>query len=95
MTNAGVLFGAFLVPLILLWAGHRMRGRSDRWRSAFWGATIAYGVLIPVSMLAAMMPPEEWESGDRWRGVLAVWSLSIGPAIGALLGAITRRSRAP
>lgn len=93
LTHAALLLGAFAVPIALLWAGHRLRRRSPRWRSIFWGAIWGHLAAIALALPASMIPPEEWASGDTWRGLLAVWSLLILPAAGAVLGWLsTRRS---
>jgi hypothetical protein len=90
---AAMLAGLFAVPAALLWAGHRLRRRSARWRAAFWGALLAHVVIAPVAMLAAMVPPAAWGPTDRWRGLLGFWALLVGPLGGALLGAVVRRGR--
>ena len=86
-----MLAGLFLVPLALLWAGHRFRRRSSRWRGAFWGALVTHLVVATVAMFAAMIPPTEWAADDRWRGFLGLWAMLIGPVIGAIVGAAVAR----
>jgi hypothetical protein len=90
--TAIMLLGLFAVPVGLLWAGHRLRRRSARWRAAFWGGMIGYGISACVAMVAGMIPPESWTADDRMRGFLAFWSLFVLPIIGATLGA-ARRAR--
>ena len=81
-----LLLGIFVVPLLLLWAGHRLRRRPPRWRSAFWGALAGHGLAILIGSLAAMIPPEEWAPSDLWRGLLGLWSFLLLPLIGATVG---------
>jgi hypothetical protein len=90
---AAMLAGLFAVPAALLWAGHRLRRRGPRWRAAFWGALLAHVVIAPVAMLAAMVPPAAWAPTDRWRGLLGLWALLVGPLLGALAGAAIRSGR--
>ena len=86
-----MLLGIFVVPLILLWAGHRMRRRSDKWQLAFWGAAIGHIAAIVIGSTAGMIPPEEWSPTDTWRGALAFWSFLVLPAAGALIGWVKGR----
>lgn len=85
---AAMLTGVFVVPAILLWAGHRLRRRSPRWRSAFWGAVVVHMVVAPMAMVAAMYPAAEWAPGDTWRGAMGFWSLVLAPLLGAIIGAV-------
>jgi hypothetical protein len=86
-----MLVGVFLVPAALLWAGHRLRRRSPRWRRGFWGALIGHVTALVVASIAGMTPPEEWASTDMMRGLLAYWSFVLFPAVGALLAVVTNR----
>lgn len=86
---AAVLAGAFGVPTILLWAGHRLRRRPPRWRGAFWGALVAHVVVVPIAVAAAMIPPAEWASTDTLRGALGFWLLLLAPILGAVLGVLS------
>jgi ABC-type Co2+ transport system permease subunit len=85
-TLAALLVGAFGVPALLIWAAHRLRRRSARWHAAFWGALTGHVVSATVAIVAAMIPPEAWSGEDVVRGLLGVWSLVLGPAIGAAVG---------
>ena len=89
-----MLAGLFAVPAALLWAGHRLRRRPARWRAAFWGALAAHVVASLVALVAAMVPPAEWAPHDRWRGFLGFWLLLVAPVLGAVAGAVARRSGA-
>lgn len=81
-----MLVGIFVVPLLLLGVGHRLRRRPARWRSVFWGAIAGHLIAIVVGSFAGMIPPEEWAPTDLWRGLLGLWSFVLFPAIGALIG---------
>lgn len=83
-----MLAGAFGVPAVLLWAGHRLRRRTPRWRAAFWGALVGHLLAMPVAVAAALLPPAAWAPGDWLRGALGFWLLLVGPAVGALVGAL-------
>lgn len=88
---AALLAGAFGVPLVLLWVGHRLRRRAARVRGAFWGAFTGHLLAIPLATLAAMMPPAEWAPGDVLRGALGFWALLLLPLLGAGVGALLAR----
>lgn len=88
-----MLLGTFVVPGVLLWAGHRLRRRPPRWRGAFWGALIAHVVAVPIAAVAAMTPAAEWAPTDTMRGALGFWLLFIAPIVGAVLGAVRRGAR--
>ena len=86
--TAVLLLGIFGVPMVLLWAGHRMRRRSARWHAAFWGGIAGHLVALVIGTVAAMMPAEQWAPTDVWRGALGLWSFLVLPAIGAAMGAV-------
>ena len=48
----GLLAGLFLVPVVLLWLGHRLRRRTAGARAVFWGATIGHSIGIAVTLAA-------------------------------------------
>ena len=83
-----MLLGAFVVPAVLLWMGHRLRRRSAAWRAVFWGAVAGHLVVIPIVLVAAIYPAEEWEPTDALRGALGFWLLLAGPVLGAAIGAL-------
>ena len=90
---AAMLAGLFAVPAVLLWAGHRLRRRSARWRAAFWGALSAHVAVAPLAMLAAMIPPAGWAPDDRWRGFFGFWAMLVAPLVGAVVGVVAARGR--
>ena len=87
---AAMLAGAFVVPAVLLWAGHRLRRRTPRWRAGFWGALLGHLVAMPLALAAALWPPRAWEATDAWRGALGWWGLVALPVLGALAGLVSR-----
>ncbi|MDB4879498.1 MAG: hypothetical protein JWL60_944 [Gemmatimonadetes bacterium] len=88
---AAMLLGLFGVPLVLLWAGHRLRRRSPRWRRAFWGALVAHLLVMPPVLWVSMLPPADWSPTDRWRGAIGLWGLLAAPVAGALVGLLRHR----
>lgn len=88
-----MLLGIFGVPAVLLWAGHRLRRRSARWHAAFWGGVIGHVAALLIGSVAAIVPAEQWAPTDLWRGALGLWSFLVLPAIGAMAGALTARTR--
>jgi hypothetical protein len=83
-----LLVGLFGVPLTLLVIGHKLRRRSPRQQSVFWGTLIGYLVGALVSIVASVSPPEMWASTSTIRGVLGLWVPVLAPAIGAAFGAL-------
>jgi len=81
-----MLVGVFAVPALLVWSGHRLRRRSSRWRSAFWGGVIGHLAALVIGSIAAMNPAEAWAPTDTWRGALGLWSFAVLPLIGGLMG---------
>jgi len=90
-----MLLGLFGVPLALVWAGHRLRRRSSRWRAAWWGALLAHVLVSPAVMWAAMVPPADWAPSDRWRGAVGLWAMLAAPLVGMLIGLVRASTRAP
>jgi RsiW-degrading membrane proteinase PrsW (M82 family) len=90
---AAMLLGAFVVPAVLLWAGHRLRRRPPGWRAAFWGALLGHVLAVPLAVAAAVWPPAEWAPTDVLRGGLGLWALLVLPVVGAAAGAYAARAR--
>ena len=86
--SVALLLGIFGVPMVLLWAGHRMRRRSARWHAAFWGGIAGHLLALIVGSVAAMTPAEQWAPADVWRGALGLWSFLVLPTIGAAIGVV-------
>jgi hypothetical protein len=87
------LLGLYGLPLVLLAWGHGLRRRSARLQRAFWGAIGGHLLAMLLALGAALSLPAAWSSTDVARGALGLWSLLMLPIGGALLGAVTSRSR--
>jgi hypothetical protein len=85
------LIGLFLVPIALLWWGHRLRRLDPRPRRAFWGAIIGHCVAGTLAVTFGMIPPEAWTAGDTMRGFFGLWALLLLPLLGGITGALTNR----
>ena len=83
-----LLVGAFVVPGVLLWLGHRLRRRTPRWRGAFWGGVAGHLIALVVGSIAAMTPAAEWSPDDTLRGAVGLWSFLVLPVVGAVLGVL-------
>lgn len=83
------LTGLFLVPLVLLMLGHRLRDRTPTQRRMFWGGIIGYlaGMLVAVS--AALYPPVHWPGTDSLRGLLVHGAMLFFGLLGMVSGAVT------
>jgi len=89
MATTAFLTGAFIIPALLLWLGHRLRERSPRQRGAFWGGVAGHSIAMLVALLALHFPPVLWQDGARV--TLAFWSMLTGALIGAAIGALRAR----
>jgi hypothetical protein len=89
-----MMVGAFGIPALLLWAGHRLRRRSPRWIAIFWGAVVGHVASLIVGPIASMIPAAEWGPSDVWRGALGYWSFFVFPVLGALIGFARAHRRA-
>ena len=92
VSAAALLVGLFVVPIILLALGHRLRRRSSTQRKVFWGALVGYLVAALAALWVGMMPAAEWSGSDTVRGLLGFWGLIVGPLVGAA-AAIASRHR--
>jgi hypothetical protein len=82
------LLGLFVVPLLLLYWGHRLRRRTPRARAAFWGAIAGHCLAATIAVTWAMIPPEAWSADETLRGFFGLWGLLLLPVAGALAGAL-------
>ena len=87
-----LLAGLFVIPAVLLTVGHRLRKRSARVQSAFWGAIVAHIVASLAVVVFSMIPSEGWQATDVLRGAIGFWSLLIAPVVGAAIGALRGRN---
>jgi hypothetical protein len=94
MSIATVVFivGLYLVPLVLLAWGHRVRRLNPRARRSFWGAVIGHCIAGTLVMFG-MMPPEEWTADQTVRGFIGLWALLVFPTVGAIGGLLTATKR--
>ena len=90
-SHAALLGGAFVVPALLLWAGHRLRRRPRWWRRGFWWALTAHVVAATAAVVVAVAPPEMWASDDWGRGLVGLWLPVVAPAVAGAVGAIRAR----
>lgn len=86
-----LLVGLFVVPVFLLWAGHRLRRRTPRQRAMFWGALVGYGVASLAALAVSIYPAAMWDATDTMRGLFGFWSFVIGGVLGAAVGLVVAR----
>ncbi len=89
-----MLAGLFIVPVFLLYLGHRLRKRSRRARGMFWGALIGHTAGAALATFYSMVPPEEWQSGDTTRGFFGLYAMLLFALVGTLAGFLLARDRA-
>lgn len=85
------LIGIYIVPLVLLAWGHKVRKLSPGSRRAFWGAIIGHCVAGTLAVTLGMIPPENWTAEETVRGFFGFWALVLFPALGAV-GAVLLQS---
>ena len=90
---AALLVGLFVIPVILLYMGHRLRKRSRRWRLTFWGALFGHTLAACFALWYSMVPPEIWSSGDFSRGLFGFYGMVLGAVAGAALGVLLSLKR--
>jgi hypothetical protein len=86
-----LLTGLFVVPVVLLWMGQRLRRRSGRWRAVFWGAVTGYVIGMVATVAAMHYPPVLWSGG--WRTVLVHGGMLLGAIVGGVGGWMGGRGR--
>jgi hypothetical protein len=86
-----LLLGLFVVPLLLLILGHRLRDRGRRQRAIFWGGVLGHTAAMLASTAALHYPPVLWSS--QTRVVIAFWMMLLGGVAGAAVGALLRGRR--
>ena len=85
---AALLAGLFLVPIVLLYLGHRLRRRSGRARATFWGALLGHTVGALFATWYSMVPPEVWTSSDTTRGFFGFYAMLVFAVVGGLIGLV-------
>lgn len=89
MANTAALFsGLFVVPVILLVLGHRLRKREPRTRSRFWGGLIGYLMGAAVAVLFMLAPPVHWDGGSPLRLLAVHWAMLAGFLVGILVRSV-------
>lgn len=83
-----LMLGMFVVPALLLATGHKLRKRSPRVQSAFWGAIVGHIVAMLLASYFGMVPAESWQSSDTVRGFFGFWFMLVAPVIGAAIGSL-------
>ena len=86
MARAALLIGLLVVPMLLLWLGHRLRDRSAIQRGAFWGGVIGHSAALIIALIALHYPPVMLTGGVR--SAVALWALVACGAAGAAAGAL-------
>jgi hypothetical protein len=94
MGTLALLVGLFVIPLVLLALGHRLRRRTSAQRALFWGGLVGYLVAALAAMWVAMVPAAEWSEIDTVRGLLGYWGFIIGPVIGGVAALAFWRQKA-
>jgi hypothetical protein len=89
MAGLALLAGLFLVPLLLLALGHRLRDRSPRQRAIFWGGVIGHSAAALVAIAAMHWPPVLWTTDTR--AALVFFTMLAGGVLGAGVGALRGR----
>jgi len=87
------LVGLYGVPLLLLWAGQRIRRGGPSRRRMFWGAIIGHCIAGVLAVAAGLIQAKTWSAGDTWRGLLGYWAMLALPVAGLLLAGIRRSPR--
>jgi hypothetical protein len=80
-----LLAGLFIVPVVLLWLGHRLRRRTAARRGMFWGAVAGHTLGMLASVAAMHVPAVPWAGGDA-RTFVVHWGMLIGVMVGAAAG---------
>jgi hypothetical protein len=91
MARVALLLGLLVVPMLLLWLGHRLRDRSAVQRGAFWGGVTGHTAALIIALVALHYPPVTFTSGIR--SAVALWGMIALGVAGAAVGAVRMRSR--
>lgn len=85
--HLALLVGLFVAPAWFMLQGHRLRDRTRRGRSMFWGAVTGHTVATIVLMIVLLSPPSMWQ-GSTAREYAVYWLLLAGTAAGVFIAAI-------
>ena len=91
--SAGVavfLIGLYVMPIVLLAWGHRIRRLSPGMRRAFWGAITGHCIAGVLAVTLGMIPPEAWTAEEPIRGFFGLWALLALPVTGAAVAFLTK-----
>ncbi len=80
-----LLVGMFIVPVGLLWLGHRLRRRTAPSRDVFWGAVAGHTLGMLASLAAMHVPAVLWAGGDA-RTIIVHWAMLVGALAGGAIG---------
>lgn len=94
LSMMALLAGLFVVPVALLWMGHRLRRRSAGWRGAFWGAVAGHALGMLVTVMALHYPPIPWDDGGS-RSALVHGAMLLGGILGGAIGWMMGARRHP
>ena len=86
-----MLGGLFVVPVFLLYLGHRLRRRSRRARAMFWGALVGHTIGALFATWYSMVPPEVWTAGDTARGFFGFYAMLLFALAGTVAGYVLAR----
>ena len=87
-----LLLGFFGVPVLLMFLGHRLRGRSPTHKRRFWGGVVGYVVGMGAAITAMLLPPVWWVDGGALRPFLVYWAMFLGGLLGVITGPFWARS---
>ena len=85
LSLTALLAGLFVVPVVLLWLGHRLRRRSARSCGGLWGAVAGHTLGMLASVAAMHLPAVLWAGGDA-RTVIVHGGMLLGAMIGGAIG---------
>jgi hypothetical protein len=87
LANAALLLGFVVVPMLLLWLGHRLRDRTPTQKGAFWGGVIGHTIAMIVAVVALHWPAVVWTAGTN-RELVAFFAMVGGGVLGAIVGGV-------
>ena len=88
-----LLTGLFVIPALVLWAGHGFHKRGPRTRAIFWGVVAGHSTAAVPVIWVALFPAEAWSTGLDLRVFMVHWGLLAGGGLGGAVGFLRYRSR--